>query len=200
MMEWWESLNLLQKVFSYLAIPATLVLAIQSVMVLFGFGEGEGADLDGDSIPDSMEGLDSGDGLALFTVRGLVAFFAVGGWTGIALGKTLWPVLTIAVAFLAGAAAMVGIALLLRAMNRLQASGTLDLHAAVGLTGRVYLTVPVQGCGKVNLTLQGRFCELDAMTQGAEPIPSGTAVKVTGLLDGQTLIVERAEVPGPVPV
>lgn len=198
MMQWWESLNLLQRIFSCLAIPATLVLAIQSVMVLMGFGDG--ADLDGDGIPDSMEGPDSGDGLALFTVRGLVAFFAVGGWTGIVLGGGVGPVLTVTAAFLAGAAAMVGIALLFRAVNRLQASGTLDLRAAVGLTGRVYLTVPVQGCGKVNLTLQGRFCELDAMTYDREPLPSGTAVKVTGLLDGQTLIVERADVSGPVPV
>lgn len=192
MIAWWEGLNLLQRVFAYLAIPATLVLAIQSVMVLFGFGDG--ADTDADGVPDAMEGPDSGDGLALFTVRGIVAFFAVGGWTGIVLGGGAHPALAVAAAFLAGGAATVVIALLFKSMSRLQASGNLDLKAAVGLTGRVYLTVPADGCGKVNLTLQERFCELDAVTRGGEALPSGIQVRVTGLLDEQTLIVEKAPV------
>lgn len=191
MIEWWQELNTLQRIFSYLAIPATLVLAIQSVMVLLGFGSG--ADLDGDGVPDSMEGPDSGDGLALFTVRGIVAFFAVGGWTGIVLGGlSLGLTTTVLLAFLAGLAAMVVIALLFKGMSRLQASGNLDLRAAVGLTGRVYLTIPAGGSGKINVTVQNRFCELDAVSSGPDPIPSGAVVRVTGLLDEQTLIVEKA--------
>ena len=56
---WLESLTVLQRVMLFIAVPATLLLLIQTVMLLIGLGSGEedadGADLDGDGIPDSME-------------------------------------------------------------------------------------------------------------------------------------------------
>ena len=43
---WWESLSALQRVFAWFAVPATLVLIIQTVLVLFGIGD-HGSDAGG---------------------------------------------------------------------------------------------------------------------------------------------------------
>lgn len=53
---WWASLTWLERVFAYVAFPATLLLLLQTLMLLFGLGHDSdadaGADLDGDGVPD----------------------------------------------------------------------------------------------------------------------------------------------------
>lgn len=75
MSAWWASLTWLERTFAYIAFPATLLLVLQTLMLLFGLGhdgdgdgdadvDGEfdaGIDLDGDGIPDGVD-LD-GDGI-----------------------------------------------------------------------------------------------------------------------------------------
>ena len=79
---WWETLNLAQKIYFCIATPASLLLVVQIVLMLIGIGGGVDGDVDVD--------VDTGDfdldaGFSVFTVRGLVAFFAVGGWVGYTL-------------------------------------------------------------------------------------------------------------------
>ena len=57
MLNWWNSLDALQHFFAYVAIPATLILCIQTVLLLFGLGAGGDGELDSDT-----SGLDTGDG------------------------------------------------------------------------------------------------------------------------------------------
>ena len=51
---WWASLTWLERVFAYVAFPATLLLLLQTLMLLFGLGHDSDADgdLDGDGSPD----------------------------------------------------------------------------------------------------------------------------------------------------
>ncbi len=206
-MDWWNAMTAAQHGFMFVAVPATLALVIQSVMLLVGLGGG-GADLDGDGIPDGFDAPDGvdldGDGipdahdsldgdLRVFTVRGFVAFFAVFGWTGSAMLAGHMPLwFSIVGAFFAGAAAMILIALLMRSMLKLQQSGNMDPKNAVGKSGTVYVTVPANrgGSGKVNLVFQERFSELDAVTDGEE-IPTGREVTVVGVTTLGTLVVRE---------
>ena len=57
----------------------------------------------------------------------------------------------------------------------------------------MYITVPPQrrSKGKVNLLVQGKLEELDAVTDEEAPLPFGTEVVVTGISGGNTLIVRR---------
>jgi len=53
--------------------------------------------------------------------------------------------------------------------GRLQHSGTMDLRNAIGKNGRVYLTIPKGGTGKVEVEVQGGLNVLDAVSEdGAE--------------------------------
>ena len=131
-------------------------------------------------------------GLRLFTVRGLIAFFAVGGWVGIALIDMKVPALAASIlAFLAGLLALVLIALLFRLFLSLQSSGNLDISRAIGLTGQVYLRIPgaMAGAGKITVTLQERMTELDAMTSSPNTISTGQLIKIVGR-KGDILLVE----------
>lgn len=123
------------------------------------------------------------DGLDLLSVRALSAgltFFGVGGLLALQLGAFL-P-LALAVAAVAGTGATVGVALLLRALLRLESDGTVRIEGAVGEAGTVYLGIPGEGggMGKVTLTLQGRTVECQAVAR--EPLPTGTPVVVVDVL------------------
>jgi len=204
MEEWWGSLSELQKVFAYFAIPATLVLIIQSVLVLFGIGHhdveaGHGGMDVGHGYADAGHvhaGHDHGeisDGFALFSIRGLVAFFSVGGWAGIVLdGAGANGAVTILVSLVAGFAAMLFIALLFHWTAKLQASGNIELHNAVGKDAKVYIPIPAneKGTGKVTLTLQERYVECDAITRAPRGLKTGEFVKVVAVTGENTLIVE----------
>ncbi len=215
MSEWWASLTVAEQVFAYLAIPATVVLVAQVLLTLLGlWGDGdtpdgdaaEGLDLDDvpelddvaelEDTPDFDEEDDPGEdgSFRLLTVRGIVAFLAVGGWTGLSMlrsGCTLWW--AIPVSFAAGGAAMVLMAAALYALLRLQSSGTLDYRNAVGQEGEVYLTVPPAGggSGKIQVVIQGALRECQAQQEGRASLPTGTPVIVTGLKEGGVLIVQE---------
>ena len=228
MAAWWQSLTALEHILLYIAVPATLVLIIQTVLLFAGgvfdsdgAGEGDGG-LDHDGLdhdgfdhadshfdvgghdappggdgsnltPDHSGGPDSG--LHLFTVRGVVAFLVLFGWGGLCLCQVGMPgFLAVFLAVPIGFAGMVGIALAVRQAVRLQYDGTLDLRNAVGLAGQVYLTVPPArtGEGKVMVTVQEQLRELDARTDSTQPIPTGSAVRVTGLAGRDILLVEPA--------
>ena len=86
MIEWWNSMDLAGQIFALIAIPSTLVLVVQTVLLLFGMGdddvETEGIDLNGNGVGDTP-GDGGGDGMALFSLRGIMAMAAVGGWSSL---------------------------------------------------------------------------------------------------------------------
>ena len=209
MIEWFEALSVAGKVFVCVAVPSTLVLVIQTVMTFFGFGDGDGdadlPDLDGDGVPDGIFGgneagetdnfeIAESSGLHMFSLRGIVAFFCIFGWLGLTMvtnGTEEW--LAVLIAFIGGFLAMLGVAFLLKVLSKLQSDGTMDIRYAIGVSGSVYISVPPQrsATGKVNLLIQGKLEELDAVTDEETPLPFGTEVVVTGISGGNTLIVRR---------
>lgn len=234
MLAWLESLTLLEQILLYVAIPATLLLLIQTVLLFLGMGgehdgtadSPEGAalldmdaahdfvDLNGDGIPDMPHDLElhgghcdacgehnagehnhegSGNGLHVLTLRGIVAFFTLFGWSGLMFCQLNFHwFLALFLAVQVGIIGMVGVAFILREALRFQEDGTLDIRNAVGLPGSVYLTVPGErsGVGKVNVVVQEQLREFEAVTEEKEPIPTGADVLVTGITNGDTLIVK----------
>lgn len=215
-------MNIFQQVMALFALPATAVLIIQTLLLLFGFGHDGGADApDGgidltdsdvmtgdadisgdiaDTAGDSDGWMSEGDvdfdsGLRLLTVRGMVAFFAVGGWVGIAavdLGAVVWAAALAAV--VAALIALWLVAVIFKTLMRLQSSGNVNLNNAVGAIGEVYLRIPpaMQGQGKVSVQVQERLIEAAAMTKAEEELKSGTSIRVLAVR-GSNLLVEPVD-------
>ena len=182
-------MDLVGQIFALIAIPSTLVLVVQTVLLFFGFGDDD-VDIDGDGLETDIEG---GDGMALFAIRGIMGMAAVGGWSGLVMheaGINIWVTILIAVAF--GFLALVGIAYIMKLASKLQASGNIDLGRAVGRVGTVYIPIPpnMQGTGKINITLQERFLEVTAMTNADRKIATGESVRIVATDENSVVVVE----------
>lgn len=213
--EWWNSLGLASQVLYCIAIPSTLVLLIQTVLMFIGFDEGADGDIDvdvdidadadiSDAVShdgvfkdgdiDSVNDVSGLESLHIITVRSVIAFFVIFGWVGIVMqsaGVSL-PI-TLVVASGSGLVTMIGIAYLFRLVMRLKSNGTTDNRNAVGIAGKVYLTVPPSrsGEGKVNIILQGAYVERNAVTDETESIPTGCEIIVVGTSGQTSLVVKR---------
>ena len=188
MILWWNGLQLAQQIFALVAIPSTLIMLIQTAMILIGLGGGDGdvdGDLDGDGVLDG-----GGDGLVLFSVRGVVSTLAVFGWSAVALLEVLAPAFAIVIAAVLGVATLFGTAYLMRAIARLQSSGNIDVENAVGRVATVYIPIPEKGTGKgkITMTLQEKYCELAAITTHPTRLLTGSTVRVVAV-DGTGLLV-----------
>lgn len=187
MIAWWNELQLAQQIFALIAIPSTLVMLIQTVMLLIGIGDGGEGDVDGDEV---FEG--GGDGLVLFSVRGVVSTLTVMGWSAVALLETLAPALAISISVVLGAGTLFGMAFLMRAVAKLQTSGNLDVENAIGKIATVYIPIPEsgKGSGKVTITLQEKYSEFTAITAGNEKLSTGALVRVVAVDGTGVLVVE----------
>ena len=176
----------------YFAVPASVVLIVQTTLSLFGLSDGIDLDLDADGDPD----VQSESGITLFSIRNMVAFFTFFGWGGIWLSqKALLPPTVFILAVFLGCVFMglsMGTFYLIASMQR---SGTLQLTNAIHAYGKVYIPIGAKRSkpGKVMVTVQGAERELLAMTDDAEPLATGATVKVIGLLENDTIIVTRDE-------
>lgn len=194
MTAFWEGLSLFSKILFCTALASTTVLVIQIIMLIIGFTAGSLGDVDGfdgDVDADGDGIVDGGEGVGMFTLKGVVAFFSIGGWVGLAMDMAdIHPAITVLVALVAGALALIGVGFLYKGLYKLQSNGNVTMNNAIGKTAEVYLTIPANGenTGKVSVTVQERFIEAEARTMG-ESIPTGTLVKVVDVIN-DVLIVE----------
>lgn len=257
---WWQGLGLVGQIMACAAIPMTVVMFLQLILMIIGAGfggesdsdaDGDGPDFDADSdsdfdaqfdadhdagfdVHDAFDsqldadhdmdfdthdgpdaGFDADDhefsggaavhdaghhqiSLKLLTVRGVVAFFALGGWAGLAaLTAGIRPLWSIMIALLAGVAAMLVASVVIRFALKMQSSGNLILKNAVAQIADVYITIPPSrsNTGKVTMVLQERFVELDAMTDSLEALKPHTKVEVIDTIGRDCLLVRAAQVP-----
>lgn len=191
MIIWWNSLDLAQQIFALVGIAGTVVLLIQTVMLLFGFGDDADGDADINDMGDDMSEL--GDGFALFSIRGIVAMLCVLGWTGVVfLGTGMNRALAIGLAVLCGFLTLVAMAYIMRAISKLQSSGNIDVENCIGKVGQVYIPIKpsATASGKVNITVQGQYTEFSAITTSDITLKTGSYVRVVAVDESGVLVVE----------
>lgn len=187
--DWWNSLIVSQQIFLLIAIPSSVILIIQTILLLIGLDD----ELDADADPFDD------DGLALFSVRGIVSMLCIAGWSGFALCGTALPlVLSITLAVIFGILTLIGMAFLMRALQRLQSSGNIQVSNTVGKVGQVYIPIPPNAttAGKINITVQEKYSEFSAITMENELLATGTYVRVVAVNDAGILVVERVSTSG----
>ena len=135
-------------------------------------------------------------GLRLFTVKGITAFLMVGSWVGFLMSRAgINEGIAVFFAMISGTFSLYFIAKLMQMLLSLQADGTTKVKNALGQTGQVYIRIPGEekGVGKVNVTVQEKLCEFDAVTEKSETIKTGEMVYVTDVRAGNVLVVEKVE-------
>lgn len=136
--------------------------------------------------------------LRLFTLRGIVAFFSLAGWSGLVALQSKWSLPAVfGAAFIAGAIGSYTVAKVLQVFLKLQDSGNVHLDNAIGLEAEVYLRVPAncQGQGKITMLLQERYVEIEAVTRGDTDLKPGSRVVVTDLMNVDAVVVRAASRP-----
>lgn len=182
LLNWWGDVGGFQQVYWWIAIPATAVLGILLILNLFG-GDADGdVDFDGDI------------GFQFLTLKNIIGFFAVFGWTGLTcIDAGLGNGVTLLIASLAGLAMMVLLGTLFYFMSKATEDGTLNINNAKGGLGEVYLIIPPRrtGYGKVQIRIQGGLHELEAVTDDDTEIATGKLVTVTDIIAGEILVVKE---------
>jgi hypothetical protein len=185
-MEMFEQMEPLLRAFWWVAIPASLVFLIQTVMTFMGTDSADGtaADFDGD--------LSGGDApFQLFSLRNMVNFLLGFSWTGISLYNSISShAILLTTSVVVGVLFVFIFFIIIRQVQRLAEDNTITLASTMNQVAEVYLTIPpnMSGRGKVLISIRGSFHELDAMTENGS-IPSGATVRVARVENESILIV-----------
>lgn len=187
----WSELRIFEQIFWIIAIPSTVIFLVLLGMTIFG---GDVSDSDVDTNIDAH--IAEGDSIPFqfLSLKNIVAFFAVFGWSGIGFinaGMAAW--LVILLAGICGLLMMFAMAALFYFMSKLAESGTLNMKNAIGKLGEVYLVIPANrgGMGKVQLNVQGSLRTLDALTDDEKAIPTNSIIEVVDVIDEQILLVKK---------
>lgn len=184
-MDFLENYDSLLKAFWYIALPVSIFFGLQTIMTFIGLSGGE-TDID-------TEASDGDLPFEIFTLRNLINFLLGFSWTGISFytviqNKALLIIVAVAIGLL-----FVGLFfLLIKQILKLSENNSFKLENTLHQTAQVYLTIPQakSGKGKVLISVNGAFHELDAMTLSQEKIPTNASVIVVGI-ENNLLIVEK---------
>ncbi len=199
MIEWWNSLSTVMQILWGITLSATLIFVIQTVMTFMGLGGDGGIDTDFDAAGNVDLGggdgsFDADPSMSLLTFRNFINFCLGFGWTAVLLHDDVKSnFLVMVIAIIVGVALVAAVMWMFKWLSSMQQSGNIDVHtAAVGCEGKAYLTIPGErkGEGKIQITINNAIREYDALTEG-DSIPTGTPIKVIGVINDHTLLVEE---------
>jgi membrane protein implicated in regulation of membrane protease activity len=202
----------LSTLFLLCAVVGGTVLICQFVLTLVGLGgDHVGMDVGHDFHSDAGHDVHVGDThgaessdhdaaghhgsswlFAVISFRTLVAaatFFGLAGMAAKAADQGVGVQLLLGA--VAGLSAMYGVHWMVRTMGTLGEDGTVRVSHALGKEGTVYIPIPAARAqaGKIQLKLQNRLVEYEAVTSGLQKLATGTKVRVVGIT-GSTLEVE----------
>ncbi|MBK7223939.1 MAG: NfeD family protein [Saprospiraceae bacterium] len=185
-MELLENLEPLLRNFWYVAILASLIFIIQTIMTFVGAdgSDGHSIDIQGNELDAPFE---------LFSFRNLINFLLGFSWTGISFYSTFSnKSFLIFISLLVGALFVYFFFIIINQIRKLAEDNTFQLESTILKTAEVYLTIPANktGKGKILISVNGAVHELDAMTEGEE-IKSGKTIKVVKIENRNILIVEK---------
>lgn len=186
MKEFFANMDGTQQFYWYIAIGASVIFIIQTIMTFVGADADTGVDADFDG------NLDGGDSpFQLFSLRNLINFLLGFGWAGVSLYNVIESnVLLAIVAFLVGVLFIAFFFFIMRALLKLSEDNSFKIEDTIGKTADVYISIPAAktGKGKVFISVRGSTHELSAITNSVDEIKNGSLVKVVGI-EGDILIV-----------
>lgn len=189
MAEFFNTMEPMLRMFWFIALPVSIIFAIQSILTFTGGGnalDGVDADFDGD-----LDGVDAP--FQLFSFRNLINFLLGFGWAGVSFyGKVKSDFMVVMIATLFGVFFIALFFIIMRQIQKLAEDNSFKIKNTLNKTAEVYLTIPAhkQGKGKVQITVNGAFHEIDAITEG-EKIETGALIKVIKIAQDNIIEVIR---------
>lgn len=187
MTDWYFNLELFPKVYWSIALIGTIIFTFTTISTFIGGDADDFGDVDSDIEADT------GIGFQFITLKNLVAFFTIFGWSGIAsIDAGNSKITTIIISIFCGLVMMIIMAAMFYYISKLTSSGTLKMKNALNAIGEVYLTVGANRSkiGKVQVKIQGALRELEALTDCNEDLKQGNVVKVIEVTTNGILIIE----------
>ena len=186
-MEYVDDLHPLLKAFWVIAIPTSFVFLIQVIMIFVRRDSPDTVLSDANSKPNGREKFQ------LFSLRSLIHFLLGFSWTGLLLYNIIKS--SAVLILISAVAGGIFVAVLFRITSRMQhftANTSFRIENSLNEIGTVCLTIPERktGNGKIQISVKGSFCELDAVTE-AEKIESSALVKIIKIENGTMVVVER---------
>ena len=186
-MEILENLDPLLKTFWFVAIPTSLIFIIQTIMTFIGADSVDGIEADFDGSLDSADAP-----FQLFSLRNLINFLLGFSWTGISFYTTIQSNLfLILLSLVIGVLFVYLFFIIIKQVQKLAEDNSFKISSTLNKTAEVYLTIPEKksGKGKIMISVNGAFHELDAMTEN-DKIASNIIVKVVKIENNSILLVE----------
>lgn len=187
-MDFFQDLDPILKTLWFLALPATFIFLVQSVMTFAGAETHDGLSADFNS------DLDGGDApFQLFTFRNMINFLLGFSWTGISFYEIIENrIILIAVSLAVGAAFVAFFFVVIRQIERLAEDNSFKVSQALNKTASVYLPIPgaKQGSGKIQVSVKGSLRELDAITEN-ERIETSALVRIVKIESNSLVVVEK---------
>lgn len=174
-MEFFENMDPLLQTFWYIALGASLIFIIQTIMTFAGMDSSDGVEADFNS-----DLSDTDAPFQLFSFRNLINFLMGFSWGGISFYKYFDnKIILSAIAVMIGLAFVGMFFLIIKQIQKLAEDNTFKINDTVNLSATVYLSIPGEkkGKGKIQVSVKGSTHELDAMTEG-EKIETGAVVKI----------------------
>lgn len=187
-MEFFYGMDPLLKTFWFIALPATLIFLVQTVLTFMGGDASDGLNADFDSDLSHVDGP-----FQLFSLRNLVNFMLGFGWSGVSFFNTIENRgLLILFSGIIGVAFVAAFFFILLQVKKLGEDNSFNIKNALGKTGSVYLTIPGarSGVGKVQVSVNGAVHELEAITTG-QKLSSGSLIKIVKIESNNIVLVEK---------
>ena len=184
-MEFLEGLDPLLKTYWYIALPVSLFFLLQTIMTFIGLSGGE-TDIDSASGDTDLP-------FEIFTLRNLINFLLGFSWTGISLYDSIENKLILILISVAVGILFIGLFfILIKQILKLGEDNSFKFENTINQTATVYLTIPEakSGVGKVQVSVNGSYHELQAMTDSSEKITTGSLVKIKNV-ENNILIVDK---------
>lgn len=177
-------------------IGGTLFILRLAMLFIGGGVSDDAIDTAFDSTGHDISGdhADADVSFKLLSIQGLTSFFMMFGLVGLALLKAGAQVfVTVIGGMLAGLATVAVVSAIFTQMKRLQTDGTVNIQNTVGRDGEVYLNIPKNGSGQVQVIVQGSLKIFDAISSNKASIATGEKIHVVGVQGGNTLLVEKSK-------
>lgn len=193
MIEWFNSLEPMLKIFWACALISSVLFVIQLLLLIIGVdSDSTDADFSTDTPDFDGDTTDLGGGFSLFSIKNMINFLVGFGWGGVCFYKYIDnPFLLTLAAFGIGLVFIGMFFIIYKQTRRFESNGAFHIKDCIDKTADVYLRIPAkgEGKGKIQISVNGSVHEIDAIAEDAM-IPTGAKVRVTEVIDSTTVKVK----------